>query len=555
MGNREGEDLVSERNFRTDESDDSVSLAPLVRTLWGYRRLMLPILAGTAVLCVIFGLWFYVARPAERHASLEFRLVFEGADRSEYPNGLRFARSEIISAPVLSEVFEKNDLSRYSTYDEFRTSFFILESSRELELLNYEYASKLAETRLTPVDRARLEEEFRQRREALSVPQYTLSFMAPRGQAAMPESLIAKVLNDVLGSWAEQVAARKGVLRYQVNVLTTNVLLREFVGAEDYLVRVDILRDKINRILENMDLIGELPGATVIRAGERQVSLAEIRANLYDVLRFRVEPLTGTIRSLGLTRDPDLLRRYLENRLFQVQLNRKEAESRVAVLQESLRRYVTERAGVSVEAVPGAAPQAGMPGATGVIPQFGESFLDRLVALAGQNDDTKYRQDLTDRIIKAGNDSVTYEKEAAYYETMMESVRRLGPTMGRNADPAAIRQVEARIDEVFNDTIRALEQVHGLYEQLSRQNLNPRTNLYSIASPFTLRTVRGIELRTIALYSLLILFAVAIALPIGCLAHHFLAEEGLIGRKKPAPARAEAPAPKVQEQVDQSLGV
>jgi hypothetical protein len=555
MGDREVEDLVSVRNLLTDESDDSVSLAPLVRTLWGYRRLMLSILAGTALLCVVFGLWSYVARPAERHASLEFRLAFEGADKDEYPNGLRFARSEIISAPVLSEVYEKNELSRYSTYDDFRTSFFILESSHALELLNYQYASKLAETRLTPVDRARLEEEFRQRREALSVPQYTLSFMAPRRQAAMPESLIAKVLNDVLGTWAEQAASRKGVLRYQVNVLTTNVLLRDFVGGEDYLVRVDILRDKINRILENMDVIGELPGATVIRAGERQVSLAEIRANLYDVLRFKVEPLTGTIRSLGLTRDPELMRRYFENRLLQVQLNRKEAEARVAVLQESLRRYVTERAGVTVEAIPGSAPQAGMPGASGVIPQFGESFLDRLIALAGQNDDTKYRQDLTNRIIDAGNVSVSLEKETAYYESIMDSVRRLGPGIGRNVAPASIRQVEARIDEVFNDTIRALEQVDGLYEQLSHQNLNPRTNLYSIASPFTMRTVRGIELRTIALYSLLILLAVAIALPLGCLAHHFLAAEGLIGRKKPAPARTEARTPKTQEQVNQSLGV
>lgn len=557
MGNFEVDDVVSDRRFRTDESDGSVSLAPLIRALWRCRRVMGFVLAATALLCILVGLGLYVVRPAERHASLEFRLVFEGADKNEYPNGLRFTRSEIISTPVLSEVYEKNELSRYSTYDKFRTSFFILESSRDLELLNYEYASKLADTLLTPVDRARIEEDFRQRREALRVAQYTLSFMVPRGHATMPESMTAKVLNDVLRTWAEQVAVRKGVLRYRVNVLTTNVLLKEFIRAEDHLVRVDILRDKINRVLENMAEIGDLPGASVIRAGEQQISLAEIRANLYDVLRFKVDPLMGTIRSLGLARDPEQLRRYFENRLLEVQLNRKEAASRVAVLQDSLRRYVTERAGVTVtnEAIPGSTPPAAMPGAGGVIPQFSESFLDRLVELAGQNDDTGYRQDMTDRIIKAGIESVSYVKEEAYYESMTESVRRLAPGTGRTVDPAVMRQIEARIDEVFNDTINALKQVNGLYEQLSRQNLNPSTNLYSIVNPFTLRTVRGIELRTIALYSLLVLFAVGMALPIGCLAHHFLQGEGLIGTKKAGPATAEALTPKAQEHVDQSKGV
>lgn len=38
---------------------------------------------------------------------------------------------------------------------------------------------------------------------------------------------------EILATWAEEVADRKGLLSYQVRVYTPNVLLKEFLEAEN----------------------------------------------------------------------------------------------------------------------------------------------------------------------------------------------------------------------------------------------------------------------------------------------------------------------------------
>lgn len=512
-----------------DVYDDAISFRPLVRTLWSYRRVIVALVSAILIVFVLGGLGKYLRQPVERQASLEFRLIFEGADTQLYPNGLAFSTAEIISTPVLSEVYEINDLQRYCTYDQLKNGLFVLESSADLDLLALEYQAKLAEARLTAVDRARLEEEFRQKREALHVPQYKLNFVSPGGGARIPETLMSKVLNDVLATWAEQAAEQKGVLEYQIELLTPNIIVKEFVEAEDYIVRLDILRGKINRIIQNLGRLLELPGANVIRVGENRISLPEIRVNLEDILRYKVEPMVGSIRATGLSRNTTLLSQYLENRLFQIRLENREADSKVRVIQDSLRSYMMDRGTV---AIPERADTSGggsggiIPGTPALIPQFGESFLDRLVAISSQNSDVEYRQKLTDEVIEAGEATVSFERERAYYEELLSSVRRLSPDGTRGTpDPAAVRAIEARFDEIYAAVVGALEQANAVYEVLSAQNLNPRTNLYTIISPFTIATQRAIGLRTLGLYGLLVVMVSLIVVSLACLIHHYFRRE------------------------------
>jgi hypothetical protein len=515
--------------------DDEISLKRLVRTLWSYRRVIVTTIATVVVVFAIGAAVAFLRQPVERQASVEFRLMFDGADRGEYPNGLRFSRSEIIASPVLLEVYEANELGRYCTFDEFKNGFFIMESNRDLELLQYEYAAKLADTRLATVDRARLEQEFGQRREALKVAQYRLNLMNPGGRAEMPNALMSKVLNDVLATWAEQ-ADRRGVLKYQINVLTANILSQDFMAAEDYVIRLDILRGKINRILQNLDELAELPGATIQRVGETRVSLAEVRANLLDVLRFKAEPVTGQIRATAISTNSALLSRYLENRLFQVRLDKEEAQARVSLLQDSLRRYMSERGGGIPTTPEGTPPTGGqgspLPGATALIPQFGESFIDRLVELSSQNNDVRYRQELTDRMIDAGQVAVGLEKESAYYESLLDSVRR-PPTAGAGnaAQAESARLIDSKLDEIYAATMRAVEQANAVYEQLSKHNLNPRTSLYAMTGPYSVTTQRAITLRGLATYALLTIVVATILVPLACLVHNYFRQEGLLSAR------------------------
>ena len=109
--------------------NDEISLQPLVRTLWSYRQVMSLAVAGVMGIFVVAMLAAYVSQAVERLGTLEFRLLFEGASQGQYPNGTLFSSAEITSTPVLTEVFEANDLERYSPYEDFNNSIFVLQSN------------------------------------------------------------------------------------------------------------------------------------------------------------------------------------------------------------------------------------------------------------------------------------------------------------------------------------------------------------------------------------------------------------------------------------------
>src|SRR5688500_17765659 len=86
------------------EDDTEISLRPLFRVLWSYRRAIAAIVSGVAIVFAIGALGVYLRQPAERQATLEFRLAFSGAERNVYPNGMVFSPAEIIASPIVNRV-------------------------------------------------------------------------------------------------------------------------------------------------------------------------------------------------------------------------------------------------------------------------------------------------------------------------------------------------------------------------------------------------------------------------------------------------------------------
>lgn len=530
---------TTEPNDRTaprydDELIDErpVSLAPLFRTLWLYRQIIGFGIAGIVLLSLIGLLALMAWRGSERVGTLTFRVTFEGAERGTYPNGMAFSPAEIVAAPVLTEVFDKNGLQQYGRFEDFKSAVSVVEANEAIDLLTLEYQAKLSEPRLTAADRARLEEEFRRKRDSLRDPRYALTLRRTERFRAMPGIVVGKVLTDILNTWAAQAAERKGALKYNIPTFSKNILPKDLLSAEDYIIGIDIVRSKVNRILRNIDQISTLPGSQIVRVGEARVSLAEVRANLEDVLRFKLQPLIGFIQSSGLSKDPRMLTLYMENQLFQIKLDRQQAASRVQKLQESLRDYVLQKGGTTLSESAQAAPEIGTmpsPGGTpAMIPQFGESFLDRLIELSTRNNDVQYRQELTDRIIEESLAVTALDREQAYYEDLSRSFRSAG---GRAAGSrrAPVELVDQRLKGAIAEISTAIDHVNAIYDQLSKQNLNPSTLLYTTTRPVSVTTARRIDLRTVVLLLALAFVLALVFVPVVCLVHHYFLRE-VIGR-------------------------
>jgi hypothetical protein len=500
-----------------DETEDEISLERIFRTLWGYRKV---IEVGIAIVMGVFAvlaLAGFMLLPRERLASIGFRLVFDGVDEGKYPNETRFATSDIIATPVLAEVFKQNQLSRYiSTFEDFKNSIFVRDANRDLELLDLEYSGRLADQKLAPVDRARIETEYKDKRKAMAAPFYSLTLRHEEWITKMPPAIVEKTLKDTLSTWADQAATRKGSLRYNITIYTRASVPLDLVEKEDFLIAADVLRAKTLAMIDTTDVLRMLPGAAAMRAGPDKLSLGEIRASLSDTLRFRLQPLIATIVQTGATTDAKRLRVYAENQLAQAREREAAQRRRVETLRESLAGYTGDR-GFSTQApIALAQPARPAPGDQGssVVPQVSDSFLDRIMELSRKNDDIKYRQDMTQRIVEEGLTASAMGRDIPFYEDLL---RRL-PTGGSSSAEAA--SIRATTRNVYESVAKSIDQVNLFYNELSTQNLNTQSQLYTITEPFLDYSQRWLPPQLILMYGVLVFLLALFLVPLGCLVHH-----------------------------------
>ena len=497
-----------EVDLRRLGDDDEISLEPLFSILWSYRRVISATAGAIALLFVLIVLHTYFTRTV-RHASAEFRLLFDRADRSEYPNGLPFGASDIISNPVLVQVFSANGLDQYFSYEEFRNAIFVVQTPTVgLEMLSDEYEDRIID-QTTPAGRVRLEEQFRDRRELLEQPLYTLDYIQPASGQEVPDVLLEKVLSDILTNWARNAVESKHVFDYQIDVLSPSVLRRDLVAGDNEAIRLDTLRGRINRILTSLDELAGLPGAGLVRVGEHAVSLSDIRVQLEDLRQSKLRPLLIQVLVRGNVAGRQAVASYIEGGLFQAKLDKEEAVAREAALEKALRTNSVFNHNFNV------------PAAEAV-----EEFLERIITIASSLEaiDRPYRQRAIDRIVAAGYERARLEKDVADYEELGAWVRgdRTNPALSRSTD--ADGSIESRVavmEKMEAVVAQALQQANEIYAEISERNLSTGAGLYAMTSPFSVRIGRGGFGRAVAAYGLLLTILMVTLVPAACVVHHW----------------------------------
>jgi len=421
--------LASEHEPYEMPEGERVSLSHLVHALQKYAGIIVLSLLTVLLLYAIVAILVYLRSPAQKSTSLPFRLEFEGANRGEYPNGTKFSTTEITATSVLLKVYKENDLARFMNFERFSRAIFVLESSQAYEALAREYQARLSDVKLNPVDRERIQKEYELKRASLSQSDYSLNFLSSKETGTLPASTVNKVLSDILKEWANYAATQKKALQYRVSVLSANIIQKP-TGAEaaDYILGVRILRSRIDKVLRNIEQINEIPGTELARTAKEQISLDEAKLRLEDIVRFRLEPLIGMIRAGGLVRNPASTVRFLEEQLTYDMRELKEAEERARVLREALSLYTQKPPNVFADTQTG--PRNNDPSTRSgqtVMPQLGESFLDRLVNMTGELADREYRQKMVDEIKDAGLNTVPLLSLVQYDQQLIETVKKPAP--------------------------------------------------------------------------------------------------------------------------------
>ena len=457
------------------EDDGSVDLRPYFQMLRTHRKTALRFLFAAVALFLVLCFFFLLLSPKERVAESRIRFLFEGAEEGKYPNGDLFSPLEPISTVVLQEVYGTNDLKRFLPFEQFKKGFTVLQRNLEREKLDADYKARLGDPKMTSVERDRLIREYRERVAALRSAEYSLIYSQQYALSTIPSETLRKVMVDVVSVWARNADLKKGALSYRISVFSPKMVTAQLaVKGCDPVIALDILRNHVQKVVRNIDQIMNLPGAAFVQDEKEGEKLIDIRNRLMEMERFQINPLIGRVRSQGITRDPAGTMSYLENQLFQLNLQRRAAQERVQLLEASLKSYLQERGSVSPE---GSAASGSV---SAVIPQVNADFFDKVMEIGQKTSDLEYRKSITERIIKAGDELVTLEKEARYYEEFLRLFQRRGFS---RAGEAQIVSCEAKYREIGSQLVRSIQEINTIYEVIAKQNLNPDSLLYTVAAP------------------------------------------------------------------------
>ena len=503
------------------EPEPPISISHFVHALRDYRTAILLSLAAVGIIAAVTLILLYLLSPTQRSTSLPFRLDFEGATEGKFPNGLRFSPTDIISPPVLLKVFTANQLDRFTSFKDFSQTVFVLEANRAYENLAADYQARLADPKLTPVDRERIQREFELKRQSISKNEYSINYVRTRRNDSIPETTVRKTLLDVLAEWASYAVNEQHVLEYRVTVLSPQIVDDATVDSSDYIATIQILRAKVYRVLDNIVDIEKLPGAGQVKTASDRMSLEEIKIRLEEIVRFRLEPLVGVVRGGGLVQNIAMTTRFLENQLAYDQRQFKAAQGRAETARQALAVYAGDQRGLSVassEPTPTKSSARATGGET-VTPQLSDSFLDRLVALTSQSADTLYRQKLVDEYRGSVKDTIPLEQAVAYDQQILQEVRGSG-----GGAPVNAATVQAQIAAAQQQVRQLISNVNQIYQAVSR-NLNPSTQLFTVTAPPVTRTERARSLARLMLYFILILLIALPVIIVACLLHNRVREE------------------------------
>jgi hypothetical protein len=487
--------------------DDEIPIGSLFKPLIRYRHVIWQGTLGATLVTALLGVIVLVWQPSRRSVYLEFRPVFTGASDGRYPNQTPFAGTDIVDETIIGRIHAQNGLEQYCSDSDFRSGLIVQQSSPDLRFLDSDYQARLADTRLSAVDRERLRDDYEAARRAV-VAQFRLAYIEPLPCRAIPSDLLQKALPEVLDLWAQESEQRRGVMRARVAVLTPAVFDWTTSPDESLLVRADLIRGTILRVVENILEVEKLPGSELIRAGEQQVSLREVRVRIEDLIQRRLEPVIA-VAARGLGRESI---QWLEQRLASASVQQRAADQRVEAYRSALREY----SGVSTAPPPsvGDRREGQTPAdVQALTPQIDRTFIDRLIEMSEGN--AEFRQEITRSMMDASVEAVSSSAAVEHYRVVLNAIKSAeGPSLSRD-------ELVKRLDQITQEAKDATRVFNQIYEEFSRVAFRAGPAMYRIERPPDVQVLRAFTPRYLAFLVLGVLLATPLILAIGALVHHY----------------------------------
>lgn len=272
------------------------------------------------------------------------------------------------------------------------------------------------------------------------------------------ESLISMVdrsatqLAQLPADWADSTSeAKSQALGLPINLYSETLFDPKQVDNVEYLVAIDLLRDRAKLIRGNIQQILAAPSGNVAVDPETGLAARDVDQLVFDATEGDLKQLTAPILSLGIAKNPDFVRIYYNSRLQELRRSKTTLENKARVLQNASQNYQGMAGGRDAPTAQGGGAE--FPGGNStVIPQFGEAFLDRIIALSQQGGDAKFRQDLLKQVVDLQQESADLDEEIGriveYISVFSKADSAVGSTDAAQYQ-AFVKKVDADIPTIM----------------------------------------------------------------------------------------------------------
>jgi hypothetical protein len=487
-----------------DSFDAALMFRQFLERVYAHRWLISRgTLAATAITMIVGGLYFLM-QPTVWTAAIEFRPAFEGADLGQYPNKLPFLPSDVTDPSVIQQVFLNNHVGDFCQLSPFQAGFAVAEGSTELQVLDLDYLARLSDTKLTGIERQRLQDEYVARRKSAPI-HYRVTFARPPECAKLPPAIALKALEEVLEVWASDADSKRGVTKLHVALLSPNAFDLGSVDSDSLLIRADLIRTTLSHLLISAQDIALLPGSELVRFGPKRESLIEIRDALSNLIQAHLDPLVALAgRGLGVES-----MRWVSESLATANTSHDAAVQKLMGIQTALREY----AGTSTTPPTGGGVGMQKPGSPGdvqtISPQIDATFIDRIVAMSGPNQ--KFREELTRKMLEASAEAIEAGRTVEHYKQLLASLSSVSGSQMKESD------VKARLDQISAEGRALATDLSGFYDEFSRVSLRVGSALYQLTQPEQSVTIRAFTLRSLGELVVIVFGLTLILLTLGCL--------------------------------------
>jgi hypothetical protein len=284
--------------------------------------------------------------------------------------------------------------------------------------------------------------------------------------------------------------SRKGQ-KLNVSLYSPALFDHSMIKGLDYLVAIDLVKQRINLVKENVAVLLKNPGSYLAIDVKTELTLEDIFKLSQDLDKYELQNIQAPLLQLGISKNPDRVEMYFTFRLNNLKRELNEIQSIISTLEEAEVRYLSGNiAGSGIQSQAGSA-QKNPIGAT-MIPQFGDDFIDKVIALSQKSDDVGFRQGLNSQVIDLSKKSVLITSKISQIREYLKLFKASNIGSLSNFDVKKKEKFESETEgliidalnktklyaEATNNIARSLKFSESIYNTVENSVFKPSGNGY-----------------------------------------------------------------------------